>query len=344
MKPPFRVALSGDFCKENGEPVFPVFDTRPLTWTPGVEMEYLASGDEIDSVLLEGFDAFILLSQRFTAESVPESGRLAIVARFGVGYDNVDIEACTQNGIAVTITPDGVRRPVAVAILTLILALAGKLLAKDRLARQGPEGFAARGNYMGTGLVGKTLGSIGIGNIGAEMFRLAKPLDMQFISCDPYANPATARELGVELVGMEEVFARSDILAVNCPLNEDTHRLVNTERLALMKPTSCLINTARGPIVDQQALTQALQEGRLAGAGLDVFESEPTDPADPLFALENVIVTPHALCWTDQCFAGIGKAAIKSVLDLRAGKTPRGLVNRDVTESPLFLGKMNRFA
>ena len=130
---------------------------------------------------------------------------------------------------------------------------------------------------MGVGLVGRTLGSLGIGNIGAEVFRLAKPFDMKFIAHDPYADKAVAAELGIELVGLEDLFRRADVLSVSCPLTPETRHLVNAERLALMKPTAYLINTARGPIVDQKALTKVLQERRIAGAGLDVLEQEPPD-------------------------------------------------------------------
>jgi phosphoglycerate dehydrogenase-like enzyme len=292
---------------------------------------------------LENFDALILLAHRFTAESVPKKGRLSVIARFGVGYDTVDVEACTAADIALCITPDGVRRPVAVSIITFMLALTGKLLVKDRLARQGVPGFAARGQHMGVGLVGKTLGSIGIGNIGAELFRLAQPFDMKFIAHDPFADKAVAAELGIELVGLPDLFARADVLCVNCPLTPQTHHLVNAERLALMKPTAYFINTARGPIVDQKALTAALRRGAIAGAGLDVFEDEPTDPDDPIFKLENVITAPHALCWTDQCFAGNGAADIKAVLDIQRGIIPRGIVNRDILERPKFKSRLEAY-
>jgi lactate dehydrogenase-like 2-hydroxyacid dehydrogenase len=196
---------------------------------------------------------------------------------------------------------------------------------------------------MGVGLVGKTLGSLGVGNIGAEMFRLARPFDMQFIAHDPYADPKLAAELGIRLVSIEELFRQADILCVNCPLTPDTHHIVNAERLALMKPTAFFINTARGPIVDQKALTKAMQDRRIAGAGLDVFEDEPTDPADPLLALDNVILAPHALCWTDQCFAGNGAADVRAVLDIQHGRVPRGVVNRDVLEQQRFNQKLDEF-
>jgi phosphoglycerate dehydrogenase-like enzyme len=289
---------------------------------------------------LAGFDALILLVPKFSAQSVPEDGRLAIVARFGVGFDNVDLDVCNAHGIAAVITPDAVRRPVAVAVLTMILALAGRLMIKDQLTRQGPDGWAKVGQNMGQGLIGLTLGSLGLGNIGAEVHRLARPLDMRFIAHDPYADESVAAELGIELVGLDELFKRSDFLSVSCPMNDETRGIVNAERLAKMKPTAYLINTARGPVVDQAALTDALREGRIAGAGLDVYEQEPTDADDPLFTLDNVITTPHSLCWTDQCFAGIGAADVNAVLAVMAGKVPRGIVNTRITEDAAWLAKL----
>jgi phosphoglycerate dehydrogenase-like enzyme len=334
----FRVAIDGDFIKPDGSPAYPDFDLAPLHANPNVEVRHVALGKVSAASALEGFDALILLANRFAAESVPADGRLRIVARFGVGYDSVDVDACTKAGIAVTITPDGVRRPVAVAILTLLFALTGRLFAKDRLTRQGPAGYARRNDFMGVGLMGRTLASVGIGNIGAELFRLAAPLGMKFIAHDPFANKEAARALGITLVDLETVFREGDFVNISCPLTPETHHLVNAERLALMKPTAFLINTARGPIVDQKAITKALQEGRIAGAGLDVQEQEPPDLDDPLLTLDNVILAPHALCWTDQCFAGIGASAVRSVLDIAAGHLPRGLLNRSIAQNARWNG------
>lgn len=334
MPVPFRVALSGDFRKADGSPTYPDFDLTPLKTAPNVEMAFLEPANPIRAEQLEDFDALILLAHRFTQDSVPKSRRLAAVARFGVGYDTVDVPACSKAGIALVITPDGVRRPVAVSIITLILALTGKLLIKDRLTREAAAGFAKRSDHMGVGLVGRVLGSIGIGNIGAEMFRMAKPFDMKFIAHDPFADRKLAAELGIELVSLEDVFRKADIVSVSCPLSPETHHLVNAERLALMKPTAYFINTARGPIVDQKALTKVLQDRKIAGAGLDVLEQEPPDANDPILELDNVILAPHALCWTDQCFAGNGAADVKAVLDVQHGVEPRGIVNKDVLKHP----------
>ncbi len=328
----FRVALSADFLKPDGSPAYPMFDLAPLTSDPHIELGYvLPDGGVMPAAGLAGYDALILLVPKFNPASIPADGRLGVVARFGVGYDSVDVAACTAGDVALCITPDGVRRPVAVSILTLILALTGKLIIKDQLTRQGPDGFNQRAQHMGVGLVGKVLGSIGIGNIGAELFRLAKPFAMRFMAHDPLADKVVAAELGIELVSLEDLFRKSDIVCVNCPLTPETKHIVNAKRLALMKPTAYLINTSRGPTVDQKALTKALQARSIAGAGLDVFEEEPPAKDDPLLALDNVIVTPHALCWTDQCFAGNGAADVKAVLDFMAGREPAAIVNRAVT-------------
>lgn len=340
----FRVALSADFRRPDGSPTFPMFDLGPLQKRKGIEIGYVPAKDGVlQGAALAGYDALILLGSRFARESVPADGRLAMVARFGVGYDNVDVEACTAGNIALVITPDGVRRPVAVAILTFILALSGKLFVKDALTREGPAGFEKKTAHMGIGLVGKTLGSIGIGNIGAEMFRMARPLDMAFIAHDPFADAKVAKDLGIELVGLEDLFRRSDFLAVNCPLTPETRHIVNARRLALMKPTAFLINTSRGPTVDQNALTKVLQDRRIAGAGLDVLDPEPPAADDPILKLDNVILAPHALCWTDQCFAGIGASDVNAVLALADGRDPAGVVNRQVLAAPAWKKRLQGY-
>jgi phosphoglycerate dehydrogenase-like enzyme len=166
---------------------------------------------------------------------------------------------------------------------------------------------------------------------------------MRLIAHDPYADPKLAAELGVEVVGLEDVFRRSDFVSVSCPLTPETHHLVNADCLALMKPTAYLINTSRGPIVDQKALTKALKERGIAGAGLDVLEKEPPDADDPILKLDNVIFAPHALCWTDQCVAGNGAADVRAVLDVPRGREPRVVVNRDVFETAVWRNRLLEF-
>ncbi len=338
-----RVAMSGDFLNQDGTPVYPQFDVGPLLARPDIELVYLDNTPVIDGRQVENADALIISDPRITADSFHRNGRLAIIARFGVGYDKVDVEACSRNAVALTITPDGVRRPVAVAILTLMLALTGRFVEKQRLGRMGPDGWNQATDFHGTGLVGKTLGSIGLGNIGAEMFRLAAPLNMKGIAYDPFVDAATARSLGIEFADLETVIRRADILTVNCPLVPATRYLMNAERIALMKPTAYLINTARGGIVDQAALTAALKARRIAGAGLDVLEVEPPAPDDPILTLDNVIITPHALCWTDELFAGCARNAVDAVLAVLDGREPRGLVNTEIVRNPAWRRKLDAF-
>jgi len=340
----FRVGLSAGFLKSDGRPAYPDFDLAPLTSDVGVELVMLRNGSEIAPRDVAELDALILLGENFSRDSIDAGNRLALVARFGVGYDTVDVAACSKNAIAVTITPDGVRRPVAVSVLALLLALTGRMFDKDRLTRLGPDGFARRSAYMGTGLVGRTFGLVGIGNIGAEVVRLAKPFGMTIVAHDPFADPVVAHELGIRLVELDELFRISDFISLHCPLTPDTRHLVDARRLGLMKSGAYLINTARGPVVDQQALTAALRERRIAGAGLDVFDPEPPAADDPLLALDNVVLAPHALCHTDQCFAGIGAACVAAATAVRQGRVPETLVDPGVVDNPTFTAKLAAYA
>lgn len=337
----FRVAISGDFFDQTGAQVFPDFDLSRLDQEPGVEYAKIGRGPILDAAELEDFDALILLAPQFRAESVPTSGRLSVIARGGVGYDTVDVDACTDNGIALVITPDAVRRPVAVMAITFMTALAGQLFALDRVTRNGP--WSARTGLTGVGLIGRTFGQIGIGNIGAEVVRLAKPFGLEVIANDPYVDPSIADELGIRLVDKDTIFEQSDFLSVSCPLTDETRGLVNADRLAQMKTSAFLINTSRGPVVDQTALTEALQTGVIAGAGLDVLEKEPPDPDDPILSLDNVIVTPHSMCWTDQMFQTMANRDIQACLDVMHGRKPGNVVNQEVLDRNRFIAKLDAY-
>lgn len=289
------------------------------------------------------FDAVLLLSHRFPAASFTPDNRLAVIARWGVGYDNIDVPAATANDVLLAITVDAVRRPVSEAILTLILALGKTLPAKDKLVRNGR--WDQRGELPSIGLRGKTVGSIGLGNIGADMFRLLAPFDLgRQLAADPFANPEQAAALGVELVDIETVFRESDFVTVNCFLSDETRGMVNAGLLSMMKPSAYLINTARGPIVNQDDLTAALEAGQLAGAGLDVFENEPIDTDHPLLQMENVIVSPHALAWTDELYQLNSRYACENVLTVLAGDIPKYTVNREVAERSSFQEKLTKLA
>ncbi|MBA7695996.1 Glyoxylate/hydroxypyruvate reductase B [subsurface metagenome] len=240
----------------------------------------------------------------------------------------VDVPALTNAGVMLGITPNAVRRPMAAAIITFVLALSMRLLTKDKLAREGR--WAEKANYHGYGLTGKTLGSIGVGNIGHEMFRLVKPFGMRHIAYDPYVTQEVVAEVDVGLVGMDTLLAESDFVNISCLLNEETHHLIGEKELRKMKKTAFLINTARGPIVDEAALIKALQEGWIRGAGLDVFEQEPTSPDNPLLKMDNVILAPHALSWTDEIFMGEWDEILERISQIIRGEVPESLVNREV--------------
>lgn len=291
---------------------------------------------------IQGLDGIVLLGYRFPAESLDSSSQVAAIGRWGVGYDTLHVPSLTEYGCLLAITPDGVRRPVAEAIVTLVLALGKQLFAKDKVVRTGT--WEVRNKPWSVGLTGKTVGSIGMGNIGADLFRLLAPFRLgRMLAHDPYGDPAIAAGLGVELVSLDEVLAESDFVSLNCPLNEETHHLINAQRLARMKPTAYLINTARGPVVDQDALIDALQNNVIAGAGLDVQVPEPLPVDSPLTRLDNVILAPHTLAWTDELYKLNGEGAVQNVISVLTGEIPMAVVNREVLDSSLFQERLARF-
>ena len=343
MPDPFRVGVTRDFLGPDGRVTFGDIGLSLLDGHPGLSWEFLPEEtSELRPDQVRDHDALLVLSPRVTAATLEGADRLALVSRFGVGYDTVDVAACSRNGVLLTITPEGVRRPVATAAMAFLLALSHKLLIKDRLTRTGRWGEKL--HHMGMGLTGRTLGVIGLGNIGRELCDLARPFGMRLVAFDPHVDPAAAASAGVELLSLEELLRNSDFLCVCCALTPETRHLIDAGRIRLLKPTAYVINVARGPIIDQSALTQALRSGAIQGAGLDVFETEPIDPLDPLLALDNVILAPHALCWTDECFRGNGVSACRSILDVAAGRVPGPVVNRDVVDHPLLLEKLRRRA
>jgi D-3-phosphoglycerate dehydrogenase len=330
-----KVGITRSVLGPGGKPIFSAETFRTLD-EAGIEWKILDRDEpEILADAAAGFDALCVMVGRVTRATL-SGGRLRLIARFGVGYDSVDVPACTKAGTLLTITPDGVRRPVATTVLTFILALAQKLLVKDRLTREGKWG--ERLQHIGMGLSARTLGAIGMGNIGADVFRLAAPFGMRHLACDPYPNEALARELRVELVDLETLLRSSDFVCVMCPLDAKTRGLVGRRELALMKPTAYLVNTARGPIVDEAALYEALAERRIAGAGLDVFVEEPTPRDNPILRLDNVIVTPHSLCFTDECLDGLARSAFSACAALAQGRVPPHVVNPEALSHPLLRG------
>jgi phosphoglycerate dehydrogenase-like enzyme len=325
----FRVGVTRDIVRPDGTTVY---DLSALAGAD-VNCERLPEhGRELTAEHLAGFDAVVVFSPRVGAAALTGDEPPRLLARVGVGYDNVDVAACTERGVLLTITPDGIRRPMAQAAMAFVLALAHRLPDLDRHVREGGwDRFA----HIGIGLEGRTLGLVGLGNVGRELVALALPFGLRILACDPYAVEVPA---GVELVPLETVLEEADFAVLICPLNEETHHLIDAKRLELMRPDAYLVNIARGGVVDQNALLATLAAGRIAGAALDVFEQEPPSADDPLLALDNVILAPHSVGLLDHTFRVSGLSACESVLAVARGRVPRHVVNREALEHPRLLG------
>lgn len=343
MSEPFRIGVTPDFYVE-AKGKFEAVLEEEVSRVPGVECVSMPpQPDKLGTPdALNQFDALFSLALKITPESLKGVDRLAIVARWGVGYDMIDTDALTEADVLLAITPDAVRRPVAEAILAFIFALIKNLPAQDRLTRGG--GWRGDLTTLGRCIPGHVLGSVGCGNIAQELFRLARPLGFsRLIAADPYVKQEQVAHLGVEIVDMETLFRESDFVSVNTLLNKQTHGLIGEKHFNWMKPTAFFINTARGPIVQHEALAAALRDRRIAGAGIDVFPVEPPPKNDPLFALDNVIVTPHALAWTLEIMRDNGIEACRNVLAVARGELPGGIVNREVLDRPGFQKKLARY-
>ena len=329
----FKVGVTSDILDAKGEPVFGREPLKALD-VPGLEWEWLPKGiREITVEHAAKYDAIYVNSPKVPAAAVARKDlRLKAVSRHGVGYDSVDVPAMTAAGVLVCNTPNAMPRPVATMALTLVLALAHRLLAKDRMTREGR--WSDRVDHMGTGLTGRTLGVVGAGRIGKELLRMARTFDMKLLAADPYAEELELGYIGARKVPLEALMVQSDFVVVTALLNEETRHLVNAKQLARMKPTAYLVNVARGPVVDEKALYEVLAAKRIAGAGLDVFEEEPTPATNPILKLDNVIVTPHALCWTDELFGNIARTAIGAVLAVHGGRAPQFVVDAGALAHP----------
>ncbi|MEM8975280.1 MAG: NAD(P)-dependent oxidoreductase [Pseudomonadota bacterium] len=323
----FKVASTRDLMTASGEPCFPPRAFDVLKQEPAIEWEWLPEDvTEITPDIMARYDGLHVNLPLVTAASAARDDcRCKIIARNGVGYDTVDLDAMAAKGIIVTNTPLAVRRPVAVATLTLLFALAGRLFDKDKLVRSGR--WNERVDFMGTGLTTRTLGLVGAGSIGKEIMKLAAPFFKRIVTSDPFADAADVAAAGGELVSFDDVLGQSDFVVVCCLLTDETRHLMNDAAFAKMKPDAYYLNVGRGPIHDEAALVRALQAGRIAGAGLDVTEQEPIEADSPLMGLENTIITPHALCWTDECFEDIASTALQSIVDVAQGKTPVHVVS-----------------
>lgn len=277
---------------------------------------------------MRGFDAVIAGSEPYTDRVLGElAPRLRVISRNGVGYDQIDVSAATRLGIAVTITPAGNHGAVAEHAFALMLAVARRIVTGAVDTKAGHW----RRRHAFIPLRGSTLGIVGLGRIGCSVATRAKAFGMRVLACDQFPNEAFARECGIELVDLETLLAQADFVTLHAPSTPETCDLINRRTLALMKPGSVLINTARGGLINEVDLYDALQSGHLAGAGLDVLKIEPPPADHPLLSLDNVIVTPHLAAFDTRAREDMATGAAQNIIDLLAGRWPESsVVNREV--------------
>lgn len=338
----FKVALTGDFYDAEGNPRYRDLGLSVFEGHPEIEQwAFTEHHAEIRTDQVKDFNGIIVLTPKVTPHSVSNSENLLAVGRFGVGYDSVDVEACTQADVLAYITAGAVDRSVAEATIAWMLALTHHVRVKDQLVRDGK--WELRSRYMGSELRERTLGVIGMGGIGRSLIELLRGFGMRKpLVYDPFLDAQIASQMGVALVSLDELLRSADFVSVHCPLTEQTRNLIGREQLARMQPTAYLINTARGGIVDEDALYEALAEKRIAGAAIDCFATEPLTAPPRLAEFDNVILAPHCIAWTDELFRDIGQSACRGMLDLAHGNRPRGVVNPQVLDRPGFQEKWAR--
>jgi len=307
--------------------------------TDGIEKEALAklqSSHQVDNIEMgpddllkniEKYDALIVRGKtKVTAQVIEKGKNLKVVGRAGVGVDNVDIAAASKRKIAVVNAPTGSTVSVAELAIGHMISLARKLPIADKSIKSGKWEKKA---FMGTELNGKTLGLLGSGRIGTEVAKRAQAFGMKTIAHDPYLPPAIAQQNKIELVNKGSLFAESDFLSIHTALTPETKGMVGPQEFASMKKTAFLINCARGEVVQEKALAEALKTGTIAGAALDVFENEPPT-GSPLLGLENVFMTPHIGASTKEAQFRAGMTIVEQVDTVLRGNKPEFIVNREI--------------
>lgn len=318
----YRVGLSHDIFRPDGAPVMSPANYDKLAEAGCIPVP-LPETRAFSPADLAGLDAVIVRTAQVPGDTLEAAAKDGFrhVARFGAGYDKVDIGAANRAGVAVTTTPDAVTRPIAVANITLMLTLLAQVSRFDAMVRAGR--WAERGSVTALTPTGRTLGIVGLGRIGKETARLALGLGMRVVAC---TGSGTGGAEGVEMMGLDAVIARSDVLCLACPLTETNRGMMGAAQFAAMKPGAYFVNTARGGLVDETALHAALTEGPLAGAALDVFETEPVAADNPLLGLDNVLLSPHAVGTSDEMFNVCWLGCIDAVTAIRDGRPPASLI------------------
>lgn len=292
----------------------------------------VARDPSVDTVIKEikGVHGVIVRTAPFPRAIIEAADSLMVIARHGVGVDNIDVAFATERGIPVATTPQVNQISVAEHVIALMTALAKQLLRYDAATRGGQ--FEIRNTYSAVDLDGKTLGIIGFGRIGRELAaKCAAAFSMRVVAYDPYVGEDVMRQANVtNALSLDELLRQADFVSIHVPLTGETRGMIGARELALMKPTAFLINVARGGIVDEDALAEALRKRQLAGAGVDVFVEEPPRPENPLLNLDNIILTPHSGALTQECVVRMATGAAEAVRDVLLGGIARHVVNPEV--------------
>ena len=339
----FIVALTADFFDTGGRPKYRDLGLSVLDSHSHIERRTFSEHrPTIDTAQIGDANGVIVLTPKVTAQSVSQAENLLAIGRFGVGYDAVDVAACTAANVAVFITAGAVDRSVAEATVCWMLAITHQVRIKDRLVRAGQ--WDHRSNYMGGELRDRVFGAIGLGGIARATIGLLKGFAMkEFLAYDPLVDRTAAAKVGARLVDLRELLGQADFVSLHCPLNDTTRGLLGAKELAMMKPSAYLINTARGGIVDEDALYEALKAGGIAGAAIDCFAQEPVTSPHRFGELDNALLAPHSIAWTNELFRDIGRMACQGMVDLSLGKHPWGVVNTAVFDRPGFQAKWSRW-
>jgi D-3-phosphoglycerate dehydrogenase len=284
------------------------------------------SGESVGQLLKEAQGLIVRTATKVTRPMIESAPHLEVISRTGGGLDNVDIEAATGRNVVVCGVKGPQDRFVAEHAVTLIMALAKQIFYLNKEVRKG--NFKSRYDYRPMGLAGKRVGVMGLGRIGRIVAEMCLDMGMEVWGYDPYLNAKDLHLSGLVFTKeREKIIGTSDFLSLHVPLSPETQGLIGKKELDLMKPTAFLINTSRGEIVDEPALIQALQQGKIAGAGLDVFAKEPPEASHPFFQMENVILTPHTGALTKDAVAQLAEGAAQNILDVLEGRKPSYSIN-----------------
>lgn len=287
--------------------------------------------DEVAEKLRDA-DVIVVNMVKMTDSQLGKLPKCKLLIRHGIGYDNVDVAACTRHGIQFAYQPDYCKEDVAEHAIAMLFACARKIVwsrkTLDESSRNNQWDFSNL--FPIYRMDGKTLGILGLGRIGSRVYRKLKSFGFKIIGCDPYLSDKRKAEIDVPFVDMETLCRESDFITIHTPLNEQTRHLINATTLGWMKPTAYLINTARGPMVDADALATALKARKIAGAAIDVFDVEPPPQSHPLFGVENVILTPHIGWASEEAGWEIRRSILDDIISFSNGRPARCVVNKEI--------------